>query len=241
MITADPSAPGPRLFSAGAALGLVREFAETFFGTSGNALDATFGAVGAIAEKLAAGETPDLIILTRPMIDKLVAEGRVRADTVADLGVVQTGVAVRTADPTPEVADAASLRTALRMAEGIYFPDPVKATAGIHFASVVDRLGIRHEVEGCFRTFPNGATAMRELAQARGGVLIGVTQVTEILYTPGVRLVSLLPPELGLASTYTIGAFTGATDVALRFARELAGPALRAARERAGFNAGVNN
>ena len=58
-----------------------------------------------------------------------------------------------TSDPTPEVADAVSLRTALLMAEGIYFPDPVKATAGIHFASVVDRLGIRHEVEARFRTF----------------------------------------------------------------------------------------
>ena len=235
MITADPSAPGPRLFSAGAAQALVREFAATFFGTSGNALDATFGAVGAIAERLAAGETPDLIILTRAMIDRLVAEGRVRADSVADLGVVQTGVAVRNADPTPEVADAAALTTALLTAEGIYFPDPVKATAGIHFAGVIDRLGIRDKVEGSFRTFPNGATAMRELAQARGGVLIGVTQVTEILYTPGVRLVSLLPPELGLATTYTIGAFTGAPEVALRFARELAGPALRDAREQAGF------
>ena len=44
---------------------------------------------------------------------------------------------------------------------------------------------------------------MKEMAAATGPGLIGCTQVTEILYTPGVQLVSVLPKEFELATVYT--------------------------------------
>jgi hypothetical protein len=53
------------------------------------------------------------------------------------------------------------------------------------------------------RTFPNGATAMRELAAAGTPRSIGCTQVTEIRYTEGVDLVGALPPPFELATVYT--------------------------------------
>ena len=96
------------------------------------------------------------------------------------------------------MASEAGLRAALIAADAIHFPDPGKATAGIHFDKVVDRLGIRSDVQARLRTFPNGASAMRALADA-GGRAIGCTQATEILATPGVRLVGPLPP--GFEST----------------------------------------
>ena len=95
------------------------------------------------------------------------------------------------------------MRTALRAADAIYFPDPKLATAGIHFAKVLDRLGIRSELEPRLRPFPNGATAMRALAAAREAHPIGCTQATEILNTPGTTLVAPLPGEFALAMIYT--------------------------------------
>ena len=200
------------------------------------AIEATFGAVGVIAAKLKEGAAADLIILTRPMLDQLVAEGRVVAGTVADLGRVHTGVAVRVSDPSPAVADAEALREALLAAQGIYFPDPLLATAGIHFARVIDVLGIRADVASRLRTFPNGATAMRELAAATGKHLIGVTQVTEINHTEGVRLVAPLPKAFELAMVYSIGVCKGAPAAAAQFAARIASSQLRALREKAGFN-----
>ena len=161
---------------------------------------------------------------------------RILAATVADLGAVHTGVAVRASDPTPDVGNAAGLRAALLAAEGIYFPDPLRATARIHFARVIDTLGIRPAVASRLRTFSNGATAMRELAAAGGDHLIGVTQVTEINYTDGVRLVALLPREFELATTYSIGVCTAAPASAARFAALIAGAASRDLRRRAGFD-----
>ena len=78
-------------------------------------------------------------------------------------------------------------------ADVIYFPDPKQATAGIHFAKVLERLGIAHDVAARLQPHPNGATAMRELSQSRDARPIVCTQVTEILATPGVTLVGPLP------------------------------------------------
>ena len=57
------------------------------------------------------------------------------------------------------VPTAAELAIALLAADEIHFPDPKQATAGIHFAKVLDALGIAEEVASGLKTFANGATA----------------------------------------------------------------------------------
>jgi molybdate transport system substrate-binding protein len=131
------------------------------------------------------------------------------------------------------------LRAALRAADGIYFPDPKLATAGIHFAKTLERLGIADEVAERLRMFPNGAAAMRALADVKGGRPIGCTQVTEILNTAGVTLVGNLPKDFALATVYTFGICSKAQslDLARSLAALRAGEASRELRQRLGFGA----
>jgi molybdate transport system substrate-binding protein len=112
---------------------------------------------------------------------------------------------VKTGDASPAVGTADELKAALLNAKGIYFPDPVKATAGIHFMNVLKQLEIDAQVAGRLHPFPNGATAMGEMARSSEPGVIGCTQVTEILYTPGVTLVAPLPQAFELATVYTAG------------------------------------
>jgi molybdate transport system substrate-binding protein len=107
--------------------------------------------------------------------------------TIKDLGVVFTGVAVKKGIPLPAIHDAAAFKGTLLDARGIYFPDPQSATAGIHFMRVIDQLGIRIEVASRLRPFPNGATAMREMAKASGEKLIGITACRLLARLPRVR------------------------------------------------------
>lgn len=225
------------VLSGGAAQGVVTALAGEFQATTGYAIDGTFGAVGAMKEKLLAGAPADVLILTRALIDELADAGHVEAGTRADLGHVRTGVAVRAGDPTPDVSTPEALRTTLRGAEAIFFPDPQRATAGIHFARVLETLGIAAEVVGRLRTHPNGATAMRELAKATGERPIGVTQITEILNTAGVTLVAPLPREFELATVYTAAVCTraAAPDAARRLVALLSAGETLAVRDRAGF------
>jgi molybdate transport system substrate-binding protein len=226
-----------RILSGGAAQGLVTALAPEFTRATGCDIDGTFNAVGAMRDKLVAGAAADLMILTRALVAELVRAGHVVDGSTADVGVVLTGVAVRAGDPPPPIDDPAAVRDALRAADAIYFADPKLATAGIHFAKVIDVLGLRDELASRLRPYPNGSTAMRELAAAKSVRPIGCTQVTEILATPGAALVGALPKELELATVYTVGLCTKATQSApaRQFAAMLTDDASRNLRRQLGF------
>ena len=228
-----------RILSGGAAQGLVHALSPQFQAQTGCEIEGTFGAVGAMRDKLLAGTPADMVILTSALVADLVHTKNVVSGSSRDVGTVPTAVAVRSGDKAPPIGNADELRDALRAADGIYFPDPKLATAGIHFAKVIEDLGLSAEVKSRLRTFPNGATAMRELAAAKSGRPIGCTQVTEILNTKGAMLVGPLPKGYELATVYTCGVCTQAREpeIAAKFIALMAGAAARALRERLGFSA----
>jgi molybdate transport system substrate-binding protein len=221
-----------RFISAGAAQGLVSSYAKEI----GEAVEGSFGAVGAMMERFRAGDAADVVILTHAQVVQLTSEAGVVPGTAADLGVVPTSLAVRMSDPSPPVNNADELRAALLAADAIYFPDPAKATAGIHFAKVLDQLGVRARIADRIRNFPNGAAAMRAMSEA-GGKPIGCTQSTEILATPGIRLVAPLPAGLDLETVYTaaVHAKAARAQEAEDFVHDVTGETLRVLRRRAGF------
>jgi len=191
------------LLSGGAAFGLVSQLQGQFAADTACQVAGTYNAVGVMRDQLLAGAPCDVVILTAALIQQLEASGHVVAGSARQLGVVKTGVAVKAGAPAPQVGTPEQLKAALLAATGIYFPDPIKATAGIHFMSVLKQLGIDTELAPRLRPFPNGATAMGEMARCDESGLIGCTQVTEILYTPGVSLVAPLPQAFELATVYT--------------------------------------
>jgi molybdate transport system substrate-binding protein len=225
------------LLSGGAAQGVVKALWPQFSADTGAQLKGAFGAVGIMKDRFLAGEACDVLILTEALIDGLAQDGHVDAATRAPLGSVKTGIAVRAGDPVPDVSSAEGLKAALLDARGIYFPDPEKATAGIHFVNVLKRLGIHAEVAKKLRPYPNGATAMQHLAQADEAGVIGCTQVTEILYTEKVALAALLPKEFELATVYTaaVSAKAAQPEIARRLTALLGGAQSRSVREKGGF------
>ena len=225
------------LLSAGAAQGLVEALAPQFLAQTGIALRSTFGAVGAIREKLLAGDQCDALILTEAMIDQLVATSHVVAGTQMALGRVRTGIGVRDGDALPDITTRATFERSLRAATDIFLPDTQRSTAGIHFARVLDQLGMYIEIAPRLKPYPNGAAAMHALAHSSGSMPIGCTQVSEIKYTEGVTLVGPLPTEFELATVYSIAVCSAAQEpaVAQRFAEWLSGADASQARGKAGF------
>jgi molybdate transport system substrate-binding protein len=195
-----------RILAGGAAQPLVdRLRPELDFEIAG-----TFSAVGAMRDKLLAGEPADLVILSRALIEGLAHSGHVVASSITDVARVATAVAVRAGDPVPPIGDKAALAAALEAADEIHFPDPALATAGIHFAKVMRDLDVWDRVEGRLKLAPNGNTAMRALAASTARRPIGCTQETEIRATPGITLVGPLPPRCDLTTIYTAAVTTTA-------------------------------
>lgn len=225
------------ILGGGAAHGLVTALAPAFKERTGCEIEGTFGAVGAMRDKLLAGAAADVLVLTSALIDELVRGGQVVAGSAANVGAVQTGIAVRQGDTALSVANAGELKQTLQGASEIYIPDPKLSTAGIHVMNVLDGLQIASEVASRLRAFANGATAMRALASATGARPVGCTQRTEILNTPGVAYVGALPGGYGLATVYTagLGARAALPSEAKVLIALLTGAETASAREATGF------
>jgi molybdate transport system substrate-binding protein len=200
------------ILSGGAAQGLVASLAPKFKALTGLGIEGEFGAVGAMADKLRKGMPADLVILTAKMIADLAKETLVAGASISDIGLVETAIAVRAGDPQVSVNDAAALRAAFLAADAIFIPDNKASTAGIHVAKILQQLGIADDVAARLKIFPNGATAMRHLAETDAVTPIGCTQSTEIISTAGVVLSGSLPPGCELSTVYTAAVATRAAD-----------------------------
>jgi molybdate transport system substrate-binding protein len=161
-----------------------------------------YAPVGALRDRIYAGEPADLTIVTPVIIEQLQARGLVRSATRTDLGRVGGGIAVRKGAPHPAIGTPEELKRALLAAKEIYYADPKIATAGAHFFKVVDRLGIGEEVRKKGRTAGSGKVSMELMARSTVEA-IGLTQISEILSVPEVELVGPYPGDLQLMTTYT--------------------------------------
>jgi molybdate transport system substrate-binding protein len=226
-----------KILSGGAAQGLVASVAPKFKAITGLDIEGEFGAVGAMADKLRAGRPADIVVLTAAMVAELARESLVVSASAADIGLVETAIAIRAGDPPVSVGDAGELRKALLAADEIFVPDIKASTAGIHVAKVLRQLDIADEVAVRLKIFPNGATAMRNLAASTAAKPIGCTQSTEIINTSGVMLSGSLPKGCELSSVYTAVVATRAANAghAQALIDLLTGIEQRDLRERAGF------
>ena len=158
--------------------------------------------MGALRDRILAGEPADLAIATPVIIEQLQAKGLVRSNTAVPLGKVGGGIAVRRGVPRPAVGTPEELRQALLAAEEIYHADPKIGTAGAYFLQVADRLGIGDEARKKGRTAGGGKASMELMAKSTANA-IGLTQISEILSVTEVVLVGPYPGSLQNMTTYT--------------------------------------
>jgi molybdate transport system substrate-binding protein len=226
-----------KILSGGAAQGLVASLEAKFKAMTGLDITGEFGAVGAMADKLRSGTSADIVALTAAMVATLARENLVVGASVTDIGLVETAIAIRAGDPQVAVRNTVELRKAFLAADAIFVPDTKASTAGIHVAKVLQQLGIADDVAGRLKIFPNGATAMRNLAASTAIRPVGCTQSTEIIGTAGVVLSGSLPQGCELSTVYTAAVATQVADAkhAQILIDLLAGADQRALRSRAGF------
>ena len=103
------------------------------------------------------------------------------------------GLGVREGAPRPDIATSEAFKQTLLAAKSIVYVDPAQgATSGIHFASVLDRLGIADAVKGRASSCPAAIPPRRS---RHGEAEVVVHQISEIVPVKGVTLVGPLPPD----------------------------------------------
>lgn len=234
-----PGAPSARagtvrVFAAGAAQAAIRQLAPAFAAAGGHTLDAAFDTVGALRERVLGGERADVLILSESGLAALQAVGKIDAGTLVDLGSVTVALAVRKGARVPDVSSPQALEVALLAARSIAHADPARgATAGVHFARVLDRLGLADRLRPRVTVLGFGGDVIDGVAQGR--FELGVSQSSEIVAHPGVTLVAALPEPFSHRTRYLAAKGIGAGAAADTLLAMLRGTEGRAAFAVAGF------
>ena len=123
------------------------------------------------------------------------------------------GVVVRKGAPKPDISSPEALKRTLLAAKSITYSNPEKGGAsGIHFAKVLDRLGIANEMKPK-TVFPKtaGGAAVGALV-ASGEAEIGVHQFPELIQAAGIEIVGPLPGDLQETIVFSAAVMAGVKD-----------------------------
>jgi molybdate transport system substrate-binding protein len=189
----------------------VNALARDFTRATGQELDITFGTVGALQAKLAAGESADILVLGAPAIAKMEQAGEVLAGSCRDIARTSIGVAVREGAAAPDVSTADAFKQALLAARAVAFSDPaVGGSAGVHLAQLWGRMGMADEIARKGMPQKTGGEVAARVAE--GEAEIGLTLVAEIVPIKGARVIGKLPAPFGNDTTYAAGISATCTD-----------------------------
>ena len=232
------SAVAIKVLSAGAVKSPVAALVDAYANQTGAKVEISYGTMGLLQEKLAAGERADVMIATVEVLTELEKQGKIAPGSRAALGEIGVGVAVRADAPLPDISTPEAFKQAVLKAKSIVYVDPTKGTSGKHFAGVLQRLGIADAVKSK-TVLRAGGYALE--AVATGEAEIGVQQTSEILPVKGIKFVGPLPGELQKITTYSAAMMSGAgsAEAASAFIRYLTGKDGRAMFAAKGFAAPV--
>ena len=182
--------------------GALRELIPAFEAATGIRLNSEFGPTVVQMQRIAAGATADVAILTEAGIDQLIAAGTMLAGSRTDLARSVVGFAVRPGAPKPDISSADAVKETLLAVKSMVYSRA--GASGIFFAGLIDRLGIAAEVNAKATIIPSGFTGEKLVS---GEAELAVQQISELMEVPGIDIVGPLPASLGSETIFSAGLF----------------------------------
>jgi molybdate transport system substrate-binding protein len=213
-ITMNVEAAELRVLSAFGMQAAMDDLGPKFERASGHKLAIAFATGGGVLKRAQDGEAADVVITLRQGIDRLVKDGKAAATGVTVLARAGIFIAVRTGTPKPDISSPDALKRTLLAARSISYVEPASGGAsGIHFANVLDRLGIAAEVKS--KTVHPSTKTPAEVGAlvANGEAEIGVHIVQELIPVAGIDLVGPLPGDLQNNVVFAAAIMASARDV----------------------------
>jgi len=207
-----------KVFTARAGATVIEKIGPEFERTTGHKLDVVSGFGPAFVRRINDGERFDVVIAGPPVIDGLIKNGKVKADTRTNLMRSGTGVEAQAGAPKPDITSVESFKRALLSAQSIGYLKTVNRVEGL-----LERLGLADAVKSKILT-PD-SDIVSELV-AEGKIELGIVVITQTLTTPGVELVGPLPREIQYHIQFVAGisASSKAPDAARELIKYFTGP-----------------
>jgi molybdate transport system substrate-binding protein len=202
---------------------------------TGHRVRVTYAVIAALQQKLAAGESPDMVLLPTSAIADLAKAGKLKNEGSAPFGTIRIVAIARDGAPRPDISTPEAFRSALLGASSIVYSPPT-TPSGAHMARLVERLGIADAIKEkiTYRAALDGGVQV----VATGAAEIGIYQSSEVVHVKGVAEIGPLPDALQLKLIYA-GAVTATNpspEAALSFIQFLAQPENKRVWQEAGFD-----
>jgi len=141
-------------------------------------------------------------------------------------------MAVAAGAAKPDIGTVEAFKAALLEAQSVAYT--IEGASGMHFAELIERLGIADQVKAKARRQPGGLVG--ELI-ARGEAEVAIQQVSELMAVPGIQLVGPIPRELQKITVVSGGVFRNAVspDAGRALLAFLTSPAARAVMQAKGL------
>ena len=188
-----------------------------------------------IAKRLAAGETPDVLIAQAATVDQLIKEGRALAATRTPVGRIGVGVGIGRGGRRPDISTVDALKAALLQADAVVYS---RGASGLLVEQLLRKIGVAEQISSKVVQLPTGDDVMQRLGMAKGNQ-IGFTMVSEIKLgeSHGGSFVGPLPAAVQTYTAYDAVVMSGSTapDAARAVVHALATPAARQVFTAAGW------
>jgi molybdate transport system substrate-binding protein len=227
-----------KVLSAGAVKRGVAQIAKEFERESGNQVTIEFSTAPEIRQRVAAGETADVIVAPPAVMDDIAMQGKIVTESRGFVGRSRMGVVVHAKAGVPGLGDTAAFKRALLGATAVVHN---KASSGIYAAKLLERLGLK-EALGSKIVVVGSGSAIMEAVAARPPGAIGLAQISEVMVMIdkgcAVKLAAPLPDEIQNVTSYDAAATSAskAPDAARALARSLASDAAKKVFAAAGIS-----
>jgi molybdate transport system substrate-binding protein len=216
----------------------LNELAPAFEKATGDKLTIAYGLAAEMRKRVLDGESADVILITRPMMEDLQKQNKLAANSLVNVAGTPIAVAARAGAAKPDIGTIDAFKRTLLSAKSIVYADPAKGgVSGIVFDRALERLGIADEMKAKTILVP-GAQAAEVVA--KGEAELGVAQGSEIVPVAGAQLVGPLPGELASTTVFAagVGAESKSPAAAKALIEFLTGPQAAATFKAKGFEPG---
>ncbi|HJQ61902.1 MAG TPA: substrate-binding domain-containing protein [Burkholderiales bacterium] len=186
--------------------GVMEEILPQFEKSSGHKIAISYDPAKLMLKRIRSGETADLAIIGAGAIGELAKEGIVAPDTRV-LARSSIGMAVRSGAPKPDISSIEAFKAAILNAQSVAYT--IDGASGMHFADLIERLGIAEAVQAKARRQPGGLVG--ELV-ARGEAEIAIQQISELMAVRGVEVIGPIPQALQKTTVVAAGIFSTAPE-----------------------------
>ncbi len=174
-------------------------------------LAVTWGTAPMLVARIEAGETADVLILSRAGIDALRKKGKVATGSDVTLAGSGVAIAVKAGAPKPDISTPEALKATLLRAQSIAYSEPSAGGAsGVYFAKLLERMGIAEQMKPKTKYPPAGGFSGELLLT--GEAELAVQQKPELLHVAGIEIVGFLPGDLNLVTEFAAGIMAGSKN-----------------------------